>query len=269
MNRATLRFLYRHTHKAQSVEPSHSHPCPELVYYVSGEGKCIIGKEEFSYKPGTYAYIQPNMKHSEYHETETQVLFFGFVHQEEEELELRSGVYQDRRKKVSKMFESVESELRNKKPFFRYAIGLKACEILLEVARENNTRKEERNILEECMSYAKEYITQNIHQKINLQDLATSVGYSYDYFRHQFQKSFGMSPKEFILKEKINRVKMRLANKNDSIAELAVRYAFEDTSHLVRTFKTMVGCTPTEYREKTKADKIEIVVDYHKNDDKK
>jgi len=92
--------------------------------------------------------------------------------------------------------------------------------------------------------------------------LARVVGYSYDYFRHQFVNHFGVSPKEYILQERIQHIKKRLTNTEDSVRDIAVRYSFYSTSHLSRTFKKYVGCTPSEYREHVRTTPNEVVVKY-------
>lgn len=265
MSDVELKFICRYVHHAQSVEPNHKHPCHELIYYFSGEGTSVIGKDHIAYRAGTYAYIPPMVKHSEIHSTKTEVFFFGFEHQESG-VELRGGVYQDDDGTVAAAFKEIEREMAKKEPYFRYAVRLNICKILLAISRKNKAGGQ--NVLEECMNFAKEYILQNVHQSINLHDIANSVGYSYDYFRHQFQKHFGISVKEFILREKIVRIKIELAGKNTPIAELAEKYSFHSASHLARIFKDIAGVSPTEYRNAARAEKNELLVDYEENDKK-
>ena len=98
-----------------------------------------------------------------------------------------------------------------------------------------------------------------------MQELAAAVGYSYDYFRHQFLKYTGASPKEYILKERIERSKKRLIQTEDSISTIAKRYNFESSSYFARVFKNIVGVTPTEYRKEIRNRPNEIKVEYEEN----
>ena len=265
MKQIDLKFLYRHLHKAGYTEPKHNHPCHELVYYLSGEGECIVGKETFSYKAGTFAYIPPKTNHSEKHYTDTEVLFFAFEI-DENDLELRSNVYRDDDGMVKVLFETVETEIKQHNTYFRYAISLYIGEILLKICR-LYSGNEERDLLGECLIYARDYIRAHIHQSINLQDLASTSGSSTDYFRHQFQKRFGLAPREFILQERIKGIKFMLATTDKPIKEIAERFSFEDSSHLVRVFKKETGMSPSEYRKRAKEKKEtnEIDADYEDN----
>ena len=47
MAMSNLKFMIRHVHPKGSVEPSHAHGGSELVYYVRGDGKSVIGDREY------------------------------------------------------------------------------------------------------------------------------------------------------------------------------------------------------------------------------
>jgi AraC family transcriptional activator of pobA len=95
-----------------------------------------------------------------------------------------------------------------------------------------------------------------------VKEIADLVGYSYDYFRHQFLKYFGVSPKDYIINERISRAKKRLIETDDSIAKIAERYSFDSPSHFTRIFKKVVGISPLEYRNTQRKHQGEIQVEY-------
>ena len=75
MENTDLMFVCSYTHEAGTVEPWHTHACHELVYYVSGKGKCVIEDKTYQYSPNQILYIPPHKKHEEYHDEKTEVLF--------------------------------------------------------------------------------------------------------------------------------------------------------------------------------------------------
>ena len=263
MENVEFKFLYRHVHKENTVEPNHNHPCYEMVYYIRGEGKCIIDKQEYAYHSGTIAFIPISKKHSEFHETETEVLFFAFDWSERE-LGLKQGVYNDVDGNLLSFFLGIEKEINEMKPLFRRIVNVKIENLLLELYRPYVLHRDGA-LINECMDFAKNYIQMHLQQEINLQELAVAVGYSYDYFRHQFLKYVGESPKEYILKERIERSKKRLIQTEDSIAMIAKRYNFESSSYFARIFKKLVGCTPTEYRNEFQEHPNQIKVEYEED----
>jgi len=205
-----FKFFHRHNHKGNSVERLHNHPFYEVVYYVTGNGKGSIAQSEYSYKAGTVIFIPPGKKHSEIHETDTEVMFFAFDAQETH-VRAKQSVYMDNEETIYQLFLGIEKEIKNMRPLFRDAINLKIEQMLLEFGRTEIATKE-RNLIEECMEYAVNYMQAHIQQNIDFQELARVVGYSYDYFRHQFVNHFGVSPKEYILQERIQHIKKRLTN---------------------------------------------------------
>lgn len=67
------------------------------------------------------------------------------------------------------------------------------------------------------------------------------------HFIRLFNKQFGITPHQYALSYKINRVKRELELGN-SAADIAFQYGFSDLSHLNRNFKNTFGITPTQYQ---------------------
>lgn len=82
----------------------------------------------------------------------------------------------------------------------------------------------------------------------NVSDLADKACLGYRHFKRVFTQYIGMSPKEFIKVIRFQKTLYTLQN-NPAIdmAQLAYDCGFYDHPHLVKDFKTMSGCTPTEY----------------------
>ena len=259
MDSISFKFSHRHIHGEKTLEKTHSHPCHEFVYYVRGRGTGKIADASYSYAAGTWVYIPSGKKHSEFHETETEVFFFAF---ESTGLEvgIREGLYEDKQN-IYKYFLEIEREIKNRKPLYLYAVSLLIEQFILEVRR-TRLVSSEGNMNEECMQFAKNFILAHIQQKITVREVAELVGYSYDYFRHQFLKHFGMSPKDYIINERIRRAKKRLIETDDSIAKIAERYSFDSPSHFTRIFKKVVGISPLEYRHTQRKYQGEIQVEY-------
>ena len=259
MDTIIFKFLHRHVHNAKTIEKTHSHPCHEFVYYVRGCGTGCIENSSYNYRAGTWVYIPSGKKHSEFHETETEVLFFAFD-STEIDVGIREGLYEDY-ENFYKWFLQIEEEIKLKKPLYLYAVSLLIEQFILQVRRTRLVSSEGK-MNEECMQFAKNFILAHIQQKITVREIAELVGYSYDYFRHQFLKYFGFSPKDYIINERISRAKKRLIDAEDSIARIAERYAFDSPSHFTRTFKNVVGVSPLEYRNTQRKKQGEIQVEY-------
>ena len=63
-----------------------------------------------------------------------------------------------------------------------------------------------------------------------------------------FKFELGISPNEYILKQRISLAK-KLLKENQSIKEVAFATGFSDANHLIKTFKTFEGITPKIYQQ--------------------
>lgn len=83
---------------------------------------------------------------------------------------------------------------------------------------------------------------------INVSTLANKVCLGYRHFKREFQKYVGIEPKEYLRVIRFQKTLYTLQNNpNIDMGELAYLCGFYDNSHLVKDFKSMTGCSPTEY----------------------
>ena len=90
--------------------------------------------------------------------------------------------------------------------------------------------------------------------RLSLSNLANKLNVSPSYLSKRFKKELGISLFEYITKVRIEKSKSLLKDKNISIVDVAIRSGFEDQAYYARTFKKIMGLTPTQYR------KLNIVV---------
>ena len=92
-----------------------------------------------------------------------------------------------------------------------------------------------------------EYIRDNITEDISIEDLSAIAHTSKYHFIRLFRSQFGLTPHQFIINCRINRVREALvAGKKSS--RIAQDYGFFDVSHLNRHFKRIFGVTPKQYQ---------------------
>ena len=150
----------------------------------------------------------------------------------------------DGKKRLLRLFTAILHEVYNRKALYQYAIKLDIGNVLLALHRQKH-KGNKGNVLEDCLEFARNYVQTHIQQKINVYELAKSSGYSYDYFGHEFLSKYGLSPKAYILSEKISQAKIRLRDTNESVCDISKGYAFDGPSRFIRSFKaTAVSMLP-------------------------
>ncbi|MCD7880620.1 MAG: helix-turn-helix domain-containing protein [Clostridiales bacterium] len=99
------------------------------------------------------------------------------------------------------------------------------------------------------VSACKELIMQQLHSKIEVQDLAKQLGVSTKHLSGTFSRTTGLKLKDYIMREKIHAAKSQLIYTDDSYKSIAYTYAFSSQSHFGAEFKKWTGMTPGQYRK--------------------
>lgn len=92
-------------------------------------------------------------------------------------------------------------------------------------------------------------IMQRYNEKLTIDELASIAGLSRTAYINKFKAITGMSPRQFILKQRLTVAKRLLVTTDKSITKIADEVGFFDTSHFVKTFIAECGMTPAEYRK--------------------
>lgn len=93
-----------------------------------------------------------------------------------------------------------------------------------------------------------DYIDAHLHQEIKLADLASLLGMSEFHFSRQFKQVTRVSPYQYLLQQRIERVKQLLKRSDYSIADIASTCEFNSHSHLSKQFRQLTGTIPKAYR---------------------
>ena len=96
---------------------------------------------------------------------------------------------------------------------------------------------------------AKEYIYKHLHEEIFIKDMAKALGISAEYLSRTFHKAEGITLKQYILDERIERAKNLLRFSDRSVSEIARYLAFSSSSHFADVFRKKTGKNPVRYRQ--------------------
>ena len=67
-----------------------------------------------------------------------------------------------------------------------------------------------------------------------------------------FKNKYGITPYQYFLDKKIDAAKTYLTHTNISIGAISKTLHYEDQQYFSSSFKKTVGCSPVEYRRKTR-----------------
>jgi AraC-like DNA-binding protein len=94
----------------------------------------------------------------------------------------------------------------------------------------------------------REHIDDNIDQRISVELLAGLANLSVCYFVRAFKKSMGITPHDYLIRQRVERTKQLLSGTDMRLSEIALAAGFADQSHCARRFREHVGMSPRDYR---------------------
>lgn len=95
---------------------------------------------------------------------------------------------------------------------------------------------------------AARYIRENACLGIDVSDILRAVPMSRSTLDRRFMKILGRSPKDEILRIRLDRVKQLLAETDFPLAVIAEKVGLDHVEHLSRIFKSRVKMTPSEFK---------------------
>jgi AraC-like DNA-binding protein len=101
------------------------------------------------------------------------------------------------------------------------------------------------------LHYVLHYIHEHLTEKIAVDKLSRRAYMSRNMFFAWFKEQFGITPLEYINKERVKLAKQLLADKNNSITSVSLQCGFSDVNYFVRLFKKTEGITPGAYKNCT------------------
>ncbi len=93
------------------------------------------------------------------------------------------------------------------------------------------------------------YIDENISSNIGASSVASHFGYNSAYFSRLFVKKTGLTPMEYIKKQRILLAKELLVRPYDAVKDIGIACGYPDEKYFSRLFKKSEGMTPTQYRK--------------------
>ncbi len=93
------------------------------------------------------------------------------------------------------------------------------------------------------------YIQAHLSDKLSVEKIAASAGYSTSYFSHLFAQETGMSPYQFVMKSRVEHAQQLLQTTRLPIQEIAFQCGFNSVANFSYSFHRMAGISPHEYRK--------------------
>jgi AraC family transcriptional regulator len=121
--------------------------------------------------------------------------------------------------------------------------------MLASVAQRLNAKEPPRRSLDDQrLRRVPDYVQEHLSENISLVGLAGIADLSAMHFARQFRMRTGLSPYQYVLRQRLQRAKMLLAATHHTLVDIAYETGFSSQAHLTSTFTRRVGDSPARYR---------------------
>ena len=127
-------------------------------------------------------------------------------------------------------------------------------ELLIRIMQMQNLHEVKENMqqltTDNRFAYILQYIKSHLTDKLNIDSLSQMAYMSKASFFRAFKHELGISPIDYIIKERIQMAKQLLQNPYCSIADACFKAGFNNQHYFSRVFHKIEGTTPTLYKSK-------------------
>lgn len=147
-----------------------------------------------------------------------------------------------------------------------YFQSVEACSTVSELVEISHTMQADfiqrvhrcrTNDLSQPIQTCCDYISLHLEDKLSLELLAGQTGYTENYLSKKFKSETGMTPNEYIRRQRLERAALLLRTTQDDIQNISERLQFCSQSYFAEHFRRLFQMTPSEYRFKKTTDKYQ------------
>lgn len=217
--------------------------CHQLLFSLKGSGEAIINGKRLSVPKNSVMYHKPGtLQH--YYSTENEwITAWVTFEQKYNVISAPDGVYPA--DNIPEMTELLEQMLGiEQNILYEEKATVILYRFLLYAAKNMSKRENDNKLLP-----AIDFIGENFHRDISLEDLSKACGMTREYFCRLFKKTYHTTAFSYIKNIRIQEAKKRLLqNKSEKLVYTADAVGYRSVNYFLTDFKKYVGMTPGEFR---------------------
>lgn len=222
----------------------------ELVYVDQGELHNLTAGQDILLDQQSFMIIDSNDWHTQYSDFPVSFLTLSFW-AADPELHLITGKRFAATRQLAKLFQKMLSQEEGDPYAGEYIQSLLKI-LLLELLRKANAGSAPSTLTalrpeNQIVDRAIQLISENLHAKLTLEQLAGMVHVSVPYLYKLFELHLGTSPGKYIAKIRIEESKMLLREGRLTMGQIAEAMGYSSPQQFSRQFHSVCGITPTQY----------------------
>ena len=229
--------------------------CYVFEYVIDGEGMVITDGKSFTAKKGD-VYILHRQSNHEYYSDQTNPWTKIWINAKGSLIDGLIQIYKLNNMNhftdtdVGSFFQSIlniAKENQENKTVLLEKASLVFFELLLNLHK--NVNKDVNLLYSTEAMILKKYLDRNNRNNVTLQELSQHIYHSPSQTIRIFKQSFGVTPYQYLMNQKLEIAKLLIMNTNKSIKEISIELSFRDEHYFSNYFKKKIGISPHNYRK--------------------
>jgi AraC-like DNA-binding protein len=92
------------------------------------------------------------------------------------------------------------------------------------------------------------FMEENFSKPLDIEDYAYLTGRSISTFRRDFTSRYGISPKKWLIEQRLEKASELLQKTSESITEIALQSGYENIPHFIKAFQKKFETSPKQYQ---------------------
>ncbi|MFD0692985.1 helix-turn-helix domain-containing protein [Paenibacillus sp. GCM10027628] len=264
--------------------PRHHHHLFELLYCSEGEVVQEMNRESLTMREGDWLLIKAGVRHQssnvagmdygyfnvhfDLDDTEIRSLLAAapyrhIHHQEAEQSKLRFYVSEleaimQRNRVDDRLAQGEQSALRFEDKLLLQSYTLLIVHDVLNLLRNHTAQNmrtsspgKDASLFATDVAHAiEEKLSLGLCEEASIAGVAKELNLSRSQCSKLFSKVYGLSPRQYVSRQKLNLAKELLVTTNLPMADIAEQLGFHSASHFSRQFRRWAGQSPTEFKPK-------------------
>ncbi len=232
--------------------PKHAHEQAYFCFVLEGSFTEVYCRRSRSCHPSTLVFHPAGETHSDFFHSNSRcfnlqmnVAWMERVSAETKILTSPADFYSG---SLIQLTRRLFSEFCNGDAFSRLIIEALALEILAEASRHSVKRAPHAAVAPRWLEQARELLHEQFCEHLSQTEIAELVGVHPVHLAREFHRFYRCTIGEYLRRLRVEFACLQLSASDIPLIEIALAAGFFDQSHFARTFKTLVGTTPNQYR---------------------
>ena len=232
-----------------------------LIYCVEGNGLLFFRGNKYEFIPHSFAVIPPNEPHH-YRSSQTNPWSIYWVHflgenadelytryEENNKRQVRSIAYDAERLGLfNKILDLLENNVTAKE---LEMISVSLLYFLSSLVYNFETVTASKNL--DTIDKSIEFMKENIRSTLTLEQLAANQNLSVSRYSELFKQKTGNSAIRYFIRMKIQKSCQLLYFSDMNLKQICTEVGFQDQFYFSRTFKKIMGISPSKYKQTYKS----------------